>query len=111
MAVAQLKPCSNSDPLHPYACYNQQELWDALLARLPSEPEPYEPNCQTPQGREEADLCAQRRMAKAAEELVTLTDRQIWIGAIGLGAILFTILLSIRATRAAEDQVRLTARP
>jgi hypothetical protein len=47
-------------------------------------------------------------MAEAAEDLVTLTNRQIWIGAIGLGAILVTIILSIRATRAAENQVRLS---
>ena len=74
----------------------------------PTKPGPYQADCKTPKDREEADLRAQRRMAEAAEDFVTLTDRQIWIGALGLGAIIITIVLSIRATRAAENQVRLS---
>jgi hypothetical protein len=105
VAIAQLKPCPNTDPVSPYACYNQQELWDALLAR---KPKPYEPNCQSPQGRDDADLCAQRRMAEAAEELTALTLGQLFIGGLGLLAVAASLLISAKATKAAESQVRLS---
>jgi hypothetical protein len=102
VAIAQLKPCPNTDPVSPYVCYNEQELWDALLAR---KPKPYEPNCQSPQGRDDADLCAQRRMAEAAEELTALTRGQIIIGGLTLAGLIATILITLKATNAAEASV------
>ena len=40
-------------------------------------PTPYQYDCNSPKNRDDADLCEQRRMAQAAEDLVTLTRKQI----------------------------------
>lgn len=55
-----------------------QENWQPHF----SPREPYAPyqntNCQSPQDREEADLCQQWRMAEATEKAVALADSQFW---------------------------------
>ncbi len=61
-----------------------------------------------PHNREDADLCAQMRMADAAEYLTRLTLWQIAVGVLGFGALGFALYYSAKATRAAEDQVRLS---
>ena len=104
MAVTQLEASDPSEHIEAHAATYQADLDEMFVGWL-VKPKPYQPNCDAPKDREEADLCAQGRMAKAAEELVTLTDRQIWIGAFGLAALVATILVSIKATRTARDSV------
>ena len=59
------------------------------------------PRCNEAQSHDESDLCEQRRMAKAAEESLTLNKIQIVIGISGFIALLLTIRLSRKATLAA----------
>jgi hypothetical protein len=57
--------------------------------------------CGEAKSHDEADLCEQRRMAKAAEDSVLLNKIQIGIGVLGLLALLITLRLTRRSTDAA----------
>jgi hypothetical protein len=77
----------------------------------------YAANCDRPGDREEADLCAQMRLAKAAESVVALADRQTKLSYMELGALLLTLLAlsvaavaAMRALRIARDTARLQLR-
>jgi hypothetical protein len=59
------------------------------------------PECGQAQSHDEADLCEQRRMAKAAEDAVLLSKIQIALGIAGAGLLLWTLYYSRRATEAA----------
>jgi hypothetical protein len=65
----------------------------------------YQPSCDEPKSREEADVCAQRRMADAADRIVVLTWVQIVLGVIGALGLLATLWL----TRAALKQASRSA--
>lgn len=69
---------------------NQDEQHRAELRRL-NNPRLYDPHCDKPESAEEADLCAQRDMAEAARGLYHLTLGQLIVGALGLGALLWTL--------------------
>lgn len=82
------------------------------------EPDWNKTECGKAQSHDEADLCEQRKMAKAAKQTVTLNKIQVWIGAAGLIALLVTIAITFRATNAAvksantaEDAFRRLERP
>jgi len=73
----------------------------------------YAANCDRPGDREEADLCAQMRLAKAAESVAALADRQTKLSYMELGALLLTLLAlsvaavaAMRALRIARDTAR-----
>lgn len=73
----------------------------------------YAANCDRPENREEADLCAQMRVAKAAENIAALGDRQIKLSYLELGALLLSLLalsvaaiVAVRALRMARDTAR-----
>lgn len=73
----------------------------------------YAVNCDRPENREEADLCAQMRVAKAAENIAALADRQIKLSYLELGALLLSLLaisvaamIAMRALRLARDRTR-----
>lgn len=57
--------------------------------------------CPNAKSHDEADLCEQRRMAKAADDSVSLNKIQIVLGAAGFLALLVTIRLSSISTNAA----------
>jgi len=57
--------------------------------------------CPEAKTHDEADLCEQRRMAKAADESVSLNEIQIVLGVAGFLALLVTIRLSRISTNAA----------
>jgi hypothetical protein len=59
------------------------------------------PQCEQPRNHDEADLCEQRRMSKAAEDAVNLNEIQTGIGAVGALLLLATLALTIWGTRAA----------
>jgi hypothetical protein len=66
-----------------------------------SKPAEYREPCNGPQGRDESDLCAQWRAARAAEAGALWAARGFWVGllsTIGLG---ITIILTLRAVNAA----------
>ncbi len=70
-------------------------------ARLNVQSVRYKQPCTEPQGHDESDLCAQYRAAEAAGIAAYWARWQAWLsigGIIGLG---FTVMLTIRATKAA----------
>lgn len=56
------------------------------------------PKCGQPKSHDEADLCEQRRMAKAAEDSVLLSKIQIILGVTGAALLFWTLYYSRRAT-------------
>lgn len=59
------------------------------------------PRCLDPKNHDEADLCQQVRMAKAAEQTMVLNGAQVATGLITLLGLAFTIYYARRAARAA----------
>ena len=66
----------------------------------------YKADCKKPKDREEADLCEQRRMAIAAEELVARTDWQIRLTYWEIVGLLATVLFTAIAAWAAAHAAR-----
>lgn len=64
--------------------------------------------CQNPQTDQQADLCQQWRMAKATEELVTLTERQFWLLVATLVVTVFAAGAAVAAARYAKQAVSVT---
>jgi hypothetical protein len=64
------------------------------------------PKCNQPQSHDEADLCEQRRMSKAAEDAVSLNAIQTGLGAAGALILVITLVLTIRGTKAAITAAR-----
>jgi hypothetical protein len=76
----------------------------------------YDPGCPYPKGREDADLCEQRRMAKAAEESVALAVSQWWVNIIQAAATIMAALAAGwaayeagRAARGSEQSAKIAA--
>ena len=65
-------------------------------------------NCALPQSHDEADLCEQKRMAKAAEDSLYWTSAQAWIGGGGAVLVFFSLIFAGIAAFAASRQVRLS---
>jgi hypothetical protein len=75
----------------------------------------YRTPCDEPKGRDESDLCAQWRAAKAAETSAIWTRWGFWVGVVGSTLLLWQIVLTRqavedtnKATRAMERQNELT---
>lgn len=66
-----------------------------------TEPDWANPKCANPRNHDEADLCQQRDMAKAAYQTFILNVAQIIIGVLGFAALIVTICYSRQATKAA----------
>jgi hypothetical protein len=64
------------------------------------------PKCENPQSHDEADLCEQRRMSKAAEDTVNLNKIQIVIGAITIFGLALTVYYARKAANAADDAAK-----
>ena len=67
---------SSSEPSH--AANNDGDAKQSSTFRQSQETNAYDPGCPYPKNREDADLCEQRRMAKAAEEAQALAASQ-WL--------------------------------
>lgn len=87
----------------------------ATAESKPSTEPPCGPRCQDAEKREAADLVAQQRMAESTEDIVTVTQWQLWVGAAGIALLLFTLKLTrdanraaVRAAKAAESAVKVT---
>ncbi|MEQ9663673.1 MAG: hypothetical protein RLN87_14125 [Parasphingopyxis sp.] len=74
------------------ADYNYQPARDpSLPERVENkpQPEPYQPNCQNPQSREDADLCAQWAAVEQVTEANRLSSRALQLS---VGALIFTVI-------------------
>lgn len=70
------------------------------------EPDWNKTDCNKPQNHDEADLCEQRRMAKAAEDTVALNKIQIGLGIAGAILLILTLIYSRRAAEAASEAAK-----
>jgi len=62
----------------------------------------YQAICNSPQSREDADLCQQWRSAESAAKLVDVSYLQLWATWISVAGLIVTIALTFRATKAAQ---------
>jgi hypothetical protein len=62
------------------------------------EPDWNSPKCDQPQTHDEADLCEQRRMSKAAEDALVLSEIQTGLGIAGAALLFITLIATIIAT-------------
>lgn len=79
---------------------------------------PYDPRCSAPKDREDADLCEQRRMSKAAEDAVGWAEFQSKLGVAGFLAVVLSLVFTGwaavaagRAAKSAEKSVLVENRP
>lgn len=93
----QNEPQSNPSPPSPIT------ITGPIRVEREKEPQPdwNKLNCGEAKSHEEADLCEQRRMAKAAENAVTINWLQVVLGIFGFFALLISLALNRRATNAA----------
>lgn len=83
--------------------YHQAQAEKKLAAGEGKKAGAYDPGCPYPKDREDADLCEQRRMAKAAEDAVALADKQFWSN---VAQTFFTAFAAIAAAYAAIEAGR-----
>ena len=69
-----------------------------------------QPSCDAPKNHQEADECAQVRMAKSAEEMARLTKWQLFVGAAGFAALIVTLYLTMRALRESKRSADIAER-
>lgn len=79
-------------------------------AETKADPEPYQPDCDSPKSVDEADLCEQRRMAKAAKEQVYWTERQFWGTGVEIILLIFAVGFAGWAAIAASQAARAAAK-
>jgi hypothetical protein len=70
----------------------------------------YDPVCNDPKDREDANLCEQRRMSKAAEESVGLARIQAWIAAFGVVLVGLSVAFAGWAAWAASQSAEAAAK-
>jgi hypothetical protein len=81
-------------------------------------PDYYKIWCERPKDHDAANLCEQRRMAKAAEDGVWWARTQTWLGGLGLVGVICTLSFTgisakaaVRSANTAEDAFRRLERP
>ena len=77
-----------------------------IINQAPLEAKGYQASCDKPKDREEADLCEQRRMAKAAEDAVWWARFQTFVGSLGFGAVVASLFLAGWAAWAASQSAK-----
>lgn len=86
-----------------YAADKPQEVNPALAEESnPQTLEKREP-CRNPRGKDESDLCAQWKAARAAEAGVLWTRRGLWVSVVGAALSFVSIVLVLRALGHARD--------
>ncbi len=76
--------------------YELQQQLAAEDYRL-NNPGVYRPDCKTPGNKEESDLCAQWKMARAARDLFDITYLQFVVSVFGLGGLFATLYFTHKA--------------
>ena len=123
-ALGQVKnDVPGESPESPSQTTTQQEDSSAPLVTPPQPTEPvaspkvYEPDCDHPDSREDADLCAQRRMANAAKDTIKWIRLSVewaesqYYATIGeIAALVATILVATLAVGAAFRANRIARR-
>lgn len=105
VAIPHLAGVPSTPGIDQYAQQNRGKGEGALTGKN-KETTTYDPGCPYPKNRDDADLCEQRRMAKAAEEAVALAESQWWLTILNLtllsAATVAAIAAAIYASRAAD---------
>lgn len=81
--------------------YTDKDITDTKIAARPDLPETkeYKAPCDRPYGKDESDLCAQWRAAKAAENSAFWAKWGIWIAVIGSSLLMWQIMLTREAVK------------
>ena len=88
-----------------YAADKPQDIDPAAPRPSPQSLEYREP-CEQPKGRDESDLCAQWRAAKAGEQSALWAKWSFWIGLAGLFGLLASLYYTRKAVQAATDATK-----
>lgn len=80
-----------------YASDKPSEIDPALIGEADTEALEYREPCQQPKGKDESELCAQWRAAKAGEHSALWAKWGFWIGVIGSSILLYQIGLTRKA--------------
>lgn len=102
-----------------YADYKYQPARDAVPAPVPKNskvaPPAYQPNCQTPKDRDDADLCAQWAAVQAVGESNRLARLSTYITGLEFGALVISLIFTgwaafaaARAARSADKAIEAT---
>ena len=88
--------------------YTDKDIADAQISARPDMPKSkkYKAPCEKPYGKDESDLCAQWRAAKAAENSAFWAKWGFWIAIVGAVGIVAALLLTIDSNRIARDTAR-----
>lgn len=107
-------PCIEYATSETKKAHAKQERPDGSGATEPAkentaQPGVYEVDCQKPKDHNAADLCEQRRMAKAAEEAGCIARVQLWLSGFGIvlviGSLWLTGWAAVAASRAVQVAV------
>jgi hypothetical protein len=81
--------------------YTDKDITDTKIATRPdlSKAKEYNAPCEKPYGKDESDLCAQWRAAKAAENSAFWTKWGVWIAVIGSSLLMWQIVLTRKAVQ------------
>lgn len=95
----------------PYPAYEYQPARDHLPWAAPKyapvTPIPYEPHCDDPKERDDADLCAQWAAVQAVEESNRLSRIGIRVNALEFGALIVSLIFTGWAAMAAAKAARI----
>lgn len=92
----------HQETLHQHTEPSLPPLLDFIASQF-RQADPYHSHCDKPKDRDEADLCEQQRMGQAAERTAHWGAWQFYISLLGLGALGATLLLNLKAVKAATD--------
>jgi hypothetical protein len=99
MLLQQREAQSPTQPLYPA---NYETMHSAPIHTWRERGATYQAMCDSPDNREEADLCQQWRSAESAAKLVEVSYLQLWATWFSVAGLGITIFLTFRATRAAQ---------
>lgn len=88
--------------------YTDKDITDTKIAARPDLPKPkeYKSPCDKPYGKDESDLCAQWRAAKAAENSAFWAKWGVWIAVIGSSLLMWQIMLTREAVKDTGDATK-----
>jgi len=101
-AVSLNEPREERHQTYRYAADKPLEFEPSVNPNAYPQPLEYREPCKEPKGRDESDLCAQWRAAKAGEDSAFWAQWGVWITGIGILGLLITII----QTRLALDRAK-----
>lgn len=98
-------PDDHRQERYRYASDKPQEV-DPTANEPPAEALEYREPCKEPKGRDESDLCAQWRAAKAGEQSALWAEWSFWVGCGGLLGLMLSLYYTREALKSAQDATK-----